>query len=248
MLKPSEIEQYREEGYLVFEGLMRGAMLEKYLALFDELVEKSAALPGDEHWAFELDEGGRIKPGKILHKIQGVCFVEPRVLEVAKEPEILGRVSSLLGSELDVFGTKFFPLLPGGGTSTKWHQDNFYFDSESDRIVTCGIYLQKTDRENGCLKIIPKSHRAGLRAHIADRSTYGSWVDVDESQAVDLEVPAGTVLLFSANLLHGANPNRSGRTRYSAAWHYVPGDLDLPNFRRGEYEDRHIVQEAGAPK
>ena len=68
------------------------------------------------------------------------------------------------------------------------------------------------------------------------------WAEVDESEAIDLELRGGTVVLFLANLLHGAYDNRSNRTRFGTAWHYVPGDLELERFPRGEYEDRHILR------
>jgi hypothetical protein len=78
--------------------------------------------------------------------------------------------------------------------------------------------------------------------HQKTKGMHGSWTKVDESRAVDLEIPAGTVVVFSANLLHGAHDNLSDRTRYSTAWHYIPGDLHMERFVRGEYEDRHIVR------
>lgn len=243
MLTQAEIEQYREEGYLVYEGLIAGERLKKYVALFDELVEKAKRRRQGGGWTYELDRDGNVRPEMLLHKIQGVCVIEPRVLELAKEPDIVGRVQALLGRKLDVFGTKFFPMLPHGGTSTRWHQDTHYFGTESEDIVTCGIYLQDTDRSNGCLKIIPRSHRAGAFAHHPDPGWYGNWVDADESEAVDLVVPGGTVILFSANLLHGANANVSERSRYSTAWHYIPGDMHLEQFQKGVYEDRHVVVE-----
>ena len=87
------------------------------------------------HWALELDERGKPRAG-LLHKVQGVCVVDARVLKLAREPAILDRVAGLIGENIDVFGTKFFPKLPNGGTSTSWHQDNFYFGTDTDRIIS----------------------------------------------------------------------------------------------------------------
>lgn len=243
MLTQREIDQYHREGYLLFPALIHGEKLAQYMAMFDAIVEDAKRREPGGGWTYELDAEGNVRPEMMLHKVQGVCLVRPETLALAREPEIVGRVASLIGPMLDIFGSKFFPMLPGGGTSTKWHQDNFYFDTQSDQVVTCGIYLQDTDRENGCLKIVPRSHTCGPFPHVRDVGTYGSWVDVDESTAVPLEVPGGTVILFSANLLHGANANVSRRTRYSTAWHYIPGDLDLAQFPKGVYPDRHTIAE-----
>ncbi len=244
-LSAEELERYREDGYLIFPALIRGRKLARYKATGDDLVERARSLTGQEGgFHLQPDEGEQPIPGR-LFKVQGVCVEEPRLLELAREPAILNRVEALVGPNIDVFGTKFFPMLPRGGTSTGWHQDNHYFGTNSDRIVSCGIYLEDSDAGNGCLRLIPKSHRTGqLARHEHGGGTYahGDWVDVDESRGIDVVCPGGTLVLFSANLLHGASPNRSERSRYSTAWHYIPGDLKLERFPRGIYKDRHIVR------
>jgi phytanoyl-CoA hydroxylase len=244
-LTDAQVRQYHEAGYLILEGLIAGDRLARYRGIFDELVERSRSMAQSEG-PFNLapDEAGKPIPGR-LHKIQGVALADERVLDLAREPEILDRVESLIGPSLDVFGTKFYPMLVRGATSTGWHQDNHYFGTNSDRVVSCAIYLEETTRENGCLQVAPGSHRSGdLVEHQSGTGIYahGSWTDVREEQAVDVICPPGTVVLFSANLLHGAHPNLSSRTSYRTAWHYIPGDLNLELFPRGSYKDRHIVR------
>jgi phytanoyl-CoA hydroxylase len=244
-LTPEQVEQYRDEGYLVLNAVIPPDKVARYRAIFDELVERSRSLSeSQDGYNLAPDDQGRPIPGR-LHKLQGVCIAEPRVLGLAREPELLDRVESLIGPNIDVFGTKFYPMLVRGATSTGWHQDNHYFGTNSDRVLSCAIYLEETTRENGCLQVVPRSHRTGdLVEHESGAGiyTHGSWTDVDESQAVDVICPPGTAVFFSANLLHGARPNLSDRTSYRTAWHYIPGDLDLAMFPRGGYEDRHILR------
>ena len=242
MLSNEEIVQFHEEGYLVFERLIDGDKLAHYLDVFNEIVDKSNALQEPAaHFSLELDDDNAPIPG-LLHKVQGVCEIEPRILALAREKAIVDRVAALLGSELDCFGTKFFPKL-AGGTSTHWHQDNYYFGTNSDQIISCGIYLQDADLDNGCLQIVPGSHRSGeIAEHQQTPSMHGSWTQIEPTQAVPLPMAAGTVTIFSANLLHGTTDNQSERTRYSTAWHYIPGDLVLERFPRGVYADRHLVR------
>ena len=127
MLTDEQVQQFREDGYLVFAALIQGERLAYYKQVFDELVAEGCKLTEQvPHWSLELDERGEPQAG-LLHKVQGVCVVDARVLELAREPAILDRVAVLIGENIDVFGTKFFPKLPNGGTSTGWHQDNFLF-------------------------------------------------------------------------------------------------------------------------
>jgi len=240
-----QIQQYAEVGYLVLDAVIPDERLARYRRIFDELVERSRSLT-ESRDGFNLapDERGAPIPGR-LHKVQGVCVVDERVLDLAREPEILDRVESLIGPNIDMFGSKFYPMLVRGATSTGWHQDNHYFGTDSERVVSCAIYLEETAPENGCLQVVPGSHRTGqLVAHRAGTGVYthGAWTEVDERQAVDIVCPAGTAVLFSANLMHGARSNRSDRTSYRTAWHYIPGDLDLAMFPRGVYQDRHILR------
>jgi ectoine hydroxylase-related dioxygenase (phytanoyl-CoA dioxygenase family) len=247
MLTAAETALFEERGYLVFPELIAGARLAHYLAIFDDIVARGRALTENvSHFALEKNAEGEVIPG-LLHKVQGVCAAVPAVLDLAREPAVVDRAAALIGEERDAFGTKFFPKLPDGGTSTDWHQDTYYFGSKSAQIISCGIYLQDSDRENGCLRVIPGTHRTGtIATHTPRQSGYGAWVSPDESAAVDVVVPAGSVVLFSANLMHGAHPNTSRRSRYSTAWHYVPAALELERFPRGPAGERHVVRGAAA--
>ncbi len=244
-LTDAQVRQFRDDGFLILTAVLPGEKVAGYRAIFDQLVNHSRSMTqSEEGYNLAPDADGKPIPGR-LHKIQGVGVVDKRVLDLAREPVILDRVESLIGPDIDVFGTKFYPMLVRGATSTGWHQDNHYFGTDSDRVVSCAIYLEATDRENGCLQVVPGSHRARqLVQHQSGTGIYahGAWTDVDESAAVDVICPPGTAVLFSANLLHGARPNLSERTSYRTAWHYIPGDMHLEMFPRGVYEDRHLVR------
>ena len=154
--------------------------------------------------------------------------------------------------ELDVFGSKFFPAFPGG-TTVGWHQDAYFFGtSAGQKVISCAVYLEATDAENGCLQVLPGSHLHGeIVPHAPGTGIWsqGEWAEVDSDKAVDVVVPAGSVVLFDARVLHAARQNRSvDRTRFSIFFHYVPGDFNFAwgdtDFARGVYADRHVA----APK
>ena len=240
-LTPDQIQRFHADGFLIFPALIQGERLAHYKQILDELVfatESMESSQGGHH--LQPDAEGNLIPGR-LFKVQGVCCVDARMLELARAPAIVARAAALIGSKLHMFGSKFFPMLPQGGTSTGWHQDNHYFGTNSDLVLSCGIYLEDADRSNGCLRLLPGSHRDGeLVEHSsgAGKMATGNWTEVDETDAHFVECPAGTGALFSANLLHGAGTNDSNRSRYSTAWHYIPADMELEMFPFCQYKDR----------
>jgi len=252
-LTDTQKQTLQQTGFLVFDGLISGQKLQRYKKSFDELVDKSKTMTAS-HWNsagynMATDEQGRPIPGR-LHKIQGLFTLESQFLPLARETVIGDKVESILDNpNIDCFGTKFFPMYPGGNT-VSWHQDNHYFGTDSSKIVSCAIYLEKTDKENGCLRVIPGTHISQtISPHQPGVGEWanGEWVKVDETKAVDIECSAGTVVLFSALLLHGARQNISQhRTRYSCFWHYIPAELDFTwrgiKFSRGVYQDRHLIR------
>ena len=197
MLTSAQITQYQTEGFLIFPRFLSAKKLGKYLPILEHIVDEGRTLTEPKpHWSLEVTEDRQPVAGQV-HKVQGVCVVEPRLLDLAREEPLLGSITSLLGRNLDVFGTKFFPKLPPSGTSVGWHQDNYYFGTNQEKIVSCAIYMQDTDRGNGCLRVIPKSHQSqNIRQHQPMTNGQSQHTKVDETKSIDVEVPAGTAIIF----------------------------------------------------
>lgn len=167
--------------------------------------------------------------------------IQQRLRRCALSRESTSLRTSLAQSAAPVF----FPMLPGG-TSVHWHQDNHFFGTASPHIVSCAVYLEPTDVQNGSLKIVPGSHLEGEVPHCPGKGEWanGEWAEVDEDRAVDVVCTAGTVVLFNALLLHAAHKNTSlNRSRFSVFCHFVPSDLNFTwgeiDFSAGQYSDRY---------
>jgi len=258
----NESSEFWEQGYLVFPRLL-SEETPSLRRRMDELLRvgsNSAATAdwnavgtGGAEFVLAVDETGKPIPGRVL-KVQAAALGSPAVLEALASPQVREKLRGLysaLGQEVpehvDVFGTKFYPMWPGG-TSVCWHQDCHYFGTGSPHIVSCGVYLEDTTRENGCLRVIPGSHTRGEVPHRAGAGEWaqGEWAAPDEAAAVDVAVPAGSVVLFSAMLIHGAHKNtHPSQTRYSIFGHFVPSSLGFAwrgtDFSHGIYKDRHTV-------
>ena len=156
-------------------------------------------------------------------------------------------------TELDFFGTKFYPMFPNGGRSVGWHQDSHYFGTKNcPEIISSAVYLEDTNVENGCLRVFPATHNKGIEyTHEAGEGKWkqGEWINTDkafgeDTKGLDVIVPAGSVVLFDARLVHGAHENNStDRSRFSFFAHYCPSSLDFEwrgtDFSKLTYKDRH---------
>ncbi|HWP40235.1 MAG TPA: phytanoyl-CoA dioxygenase family protein, partial [Tepidisphaeraceae bacterium] len=108
-----------------------------------------------------------------------------------------------------------------------------YWGLEPPFAVTLWIAIDKSDVENGCMRVIPGSHRGGLLPHgKAGKSGnilgHNQEIDprlIDESRAVDLELEAGQASLHDGLTVHGSNPNRSNRRRCGMTLRFTRPDV-----------------------
>mmetsp|Transcript_62614 Transcript_62614/g.116477 ORF Transcript_62614/g.116477 Transcript_62614/m.116477 type:complete len:336 (+) Transcript_62614:22-1029(+) len=230
-------------------------------------------------FSFARDASGTATLPLKVHKAQGVALRVPRVLDIPRHPKVASAAAALArqersqcqvsvrcaGKELDVFGTKYFPVDASSPGSVSWHDDNYYFGTTRSHTISCVCYLRDVDKANGCLRVVPGSHRDSTVGF--DRSAHyttcmeqhGEYIpeevivrgplshdDNGQSRSPqDVAVPAGSVVLFDANLLHAVWPNTSSGPSERVACHFIPGDLDTSfrdtSFARGSFADRHLI-------
>jgi ectoine hydroxylase-related dioxygenase (phytanoyl-CoA dioxygenase family) len=108
------------------------------------------------------------------------------------------------------------------------HQDFPYWERMTPiahRVATAMIFLDESDRQNGCLEVAPGSHLRGKWPQKAVDGFGAMEMDTshfDEGRLQALEVPAGTVAFFGAFLVHRSLPNQSNRDRRALLYSYQP--------------------------
>lgn len=183
-----------------------------------------------------------------LNKINGACNYQPEFLKLASHPILLQKAKEILNTTdtLDVYISKFFPMKPEVGVSTFMHQDNYYFQGDTSKLVSCAVYLEDTTKENGCLRLVEDSHKYGIIEHdvVSEVDPWIRWIDESNLQSFnifDLERKAPYAAFFDINLIHGCYPNVSNGTRYSLAWEYIPTSEPSPVDSDGLWCDRNTV-------
>ena len=145
----------------------------------------------------------------------------------ATRADLLEAVVSLIGTNaLSCFLSQFIFKNPGAW-GQPCHQDSFYFPFTPMRPVV-GVWLACTDAtlDNGCLWVVPGSHRESIHEHVPDQRPnanvgYVEIVDHDLTSAVPVEMTTGDLLLFDSYLMHFSTDNRSSRPRAAMVYHYA---------------------------
>ena len=139
-------------------------------------------------------------------------------------------MTALLGRSPYAVQTMLY-FKPPGARGQALHQDNFYLKAEPGTCVAAWMALDKVDQANGCLEVIPGSHRWPILC-TEKADTKVSFTDItvplpDADAAVPVEMEAGDVLFFHGALVHGSAPNiTTDRFRRALIGHYIQGEAE----------------------
>lgn len=167
-----------------------------------------------------------------IRSMEPFLHLDPRLEGLVDDPRLVEPVAGLLGEEeLSLFTDKLNFKRPGGAPFP-WHQDSPYWAfgcKHLDRLVSLQLYLDDADEHNGCLWMIAGSHRHGVLPAYQDRGTLGRlYTDMDRIPAgeqVAIAAPAGSVVFFHGDVVHGSQTNRSRASRRALVLTYQPADL-----------------------
>ena len=217
-LEVDEIEHYRKEGWLIPRFRLPSARVAELVTALDELIRDNPGVRPERLVSahVEGDNGEGVRGRRSF-------------LDLARDPEIVELVSGVLGEDIILWGCHVFCKPAAEGYETPWHQDGHYWPMRPLANCTVWVALEESSAENGCLRVIPRSHSAmQLHEHLhEDRSdlTLNQRLAADafdESSAVDLELQPGQMSLHDVYMVHGANANRSNRRRTGVALRYMP--------------------------
>ncbi|MEQ8332584.1 phytanoyl-CoA dioxygenase family protein [Nisaea sp.] len=159
-------------------------------------------------------------------------LVIPFLADLARRPEILDAVETVLGPNLLVWSVELFIKEPGSKKTVSWHQDLTYWGmGETDGETTAWIALSDVSVEAGCMRFIPGSHKNAIVAH---EDTWGGEnllsrgqqiAGVQEERAAYGPLQPGEMSLHHGRCFHASGPNRSTDRRIGLAIRYVTPEV-----------------------
>jgi ectoine hydroxylase-related dioxygenase (phytanoyl-CoA dioxygenase family) len=239
MLMSKASEQFRRDGYLVVENVLSADELAQVRRVVDELVEQSRKLTKDTP-TFVL-EPSHTSDSPRLARINQPVSVHPVFDRIMRCDAVLDRVAELIGPSIRYHHSKLNMKTAGVGSPVEWHQDFVFFPHTNDDVLAVGIALDDCTPQNGCLLVIPGSHRRPILDHHQNDVFVGGvpsdLPEVAMDKAVAVVVPAGGMSVHHSRTLHASAPNRSNKPRrlflieYAAADAWPIGvDVKLDDF------------------
>ena len=140
----------------------------------------------------------------------------------ARNSKILDAVESLLGPDLKLYQDQLFMKPPKVGSRQRYHQDMpLGFRIDPSDMVSCWAALTDATIENGCLWMLPGTHRFGIIEKTEWEEYEQMSLDGRLSEERSVELKAGSCSFHHGLILHSSRPNLTAQRRRGYATHYV---------------------------
>jgi ectoine hydroxylase-related dioxygenase (phytanoyl-CoA dioxygenase family) len=207
-LSTEDVAFYRKHGYVLYhQQLFSPDKMGRLQAIFEE------------HLAH--------KGSKLSDELDTPHFRDERLLEFLLSNEVLDLVEPIIGPNIGLWSSHFISKDPYTGRATPWHEDSAFWKgrlSRYDGIVTVWLAIDRSIRENGCMRVISGTHVNGFSDYEQVDSSTNTFsrqiAAVDDSQAVYFELEPGECSLHDARIIHGATANTSPYRRCGYTMRY----------------------------
>jgi phytanoyl-CoA hydroxylase len=255
-LRRGQVDEYDEQGYLVLPGLLdshdlapvRASMTMKVDLIADQLL--AAGLITDPL----AGEPFETRLARLFEGLSAEDFVTftgqswrdrlTGYFELMSNHKILDVVESLIGPE--IFANPVYNVRPKvprvAAGEVPWHQDKSYWpDARSNPVITVWVAVVDATVENGCLRVIPRTHREAVAGFHFETRSGTAYRELDDAAVARLKararqvpVGAGAAIIFNDRFIHSSGPNASAHIRWSVDLRYQPADQDpMPQYGPG---------------
>ena len=227
-------DQFWSDGYLVVEGAVDNDTLAHLRTQMDAWAEESRKHTEpygeptvDGRPRFDLEENHSAER-PALRRINNPAEISDHFYKVMTDAPMVDMVATLIGPDVKYHHCKINSKLPGSKMVVHYHQDFPYTPHTNDDVITALLLLDDVDEGNGCLMVVPGTHKGTIDSLYENGEFTGKVNPVLEEEYLKRQVPiegkAGSVCLMHTRLLHGSETNLSKDRRraiylcvYSAA-------------------------------
>jgi ectoine hydroxylase-related dioxygenase (phytanoyl-CoA dioxygenase family) len=244
VLSEEQISQYHIDGYVIARSVIDEALLGRVKNVVAEMINEAQGLH-DHDEKFDLEPSHSPKSPKV-RRIKTPHKWHPIFWELIQTQTMISCLTSLLGGDVRLHGSKLNLKSPQDGSAVEWHQDWAFYPHSNDHVLAVGLMLDDMTMDNGPLMLVPGSHRVQkVWDHHQDGYFCGAISpsvnqDLDFDKAVPCLGKAGDCSFHHVRLVHGSAQNISTDPRRlmlyecaaADAWPYLKfSDLEEFNSR-----------------
>lgn len=217
-------ETFERDGFAVARGLFAAEEVEELKETFEQIHRNEISKAHDDGIRDPNDPLFQYPRIVHPHRFNAVArryMLHPGVRECL----------AVLFDEEPVAVQSMYYYKPPGARGQAMHQDNLYLLVEPGTCLGTWTAIDRVDRENGCMMVVPGSHRGNILC--PDKtdtklSFTGTTTRIPKGmKAVEVPMEPGDTMFFGGSVIHGSGPNRSkDRFRRSFIGHYAAGSLD----------------------
>lgn len=232
LLTEAQQDDFRTNGFLIYGPLLDAGDA----AAIGKRIDALAAGEGADAGRFGIrlepnaDELDGVARRDKAWQLMNVAKADEVIAEATRRPDILGLVGELLQTEQVCFLQDQVLMKPAfHGSEVSWHQDSAYWTQvppqvDPPAIVTCWVAIDNVTEDNGCVKMVPGSHKFGVLPHARGGNNLLHVEGVNLNSAVPVVLPPGGVSFHHSCTVHGSAPNRTANRRRGIALTYVRND------------------------
>ena len=239
LMTDAQLAQYLTQGFVVLDSVFTAdAMAE--LAVQIETHHKAHAERLQKTGTEGISRDGEIAFTSHLAER------DPALLAFVRRPEFVEIATKVLGPDVDLYWNQSVYKEGNGAAEFPWHQDDGYTPVDPSPYLTLWLAVNDATHANGCLSVLPQSHRRGLVPHLQTAIGLACHSPEDPDQGIQVPIPAGSMIAMQSLTFHKSGINRSQRMRKAYVIQYSAAGLR--DARTGEIiPDKQSVARGGLP-
>jgi phytanoyl-CoA hydroxylase len=233
-------QEFNEQGYTLLRDVFTRAEMDELAGHIERFVERHEK---------RLREQGGTEGISRVGEIAFTAFLaeqDENIRAFVTRPEFVAIATQFLGPDVDLYWNQSVFKGPEGTKEFPWHQDDGYTPVDPSPYLTLWLAVNDATEENGCISVLPGSHKGGLVEHQPSPIGLVCYPSNAPDQGVRVPVPAGSIAAFSSLTFHKSGPNRTNGWRKAYVIQY--SKAGLRNAKTGELmENRIPVARNGQP-
>ncbi|XP_077879649.1 phytanoyl-CoA dioxygenase, peroxisomal-like isoform X1 [Ictidomys tridecemlineatus] len=257
VLSLEQRKSYEENGFLVIKNLVSDADIERFRVEFEKICKKESKPAGLMVMRdVTLAKSGYIPSEKTIVKVQNF-HDDKELFRYCTLPEILKYVECFTGPNIMAMHAMLINKPPDTGKKTSrhpMHQDLHYFPFWPSNLIVCAwTAMEHIDRNNGCLAVLPGTHKLPLKPHDYPQweggvnTMYHGIQDYAKDHArVHLVMEKGDTVFFHPLLIHGSGRNQTQGFRKAISCHFVSADCHYIDVKGTSQEniEKEVLESA----